>query len=55
MKKTKHRRCWFCGNRIQGKGVMVEIKGHDVDAHRNCARESAKQEARENNAFGLEE
>lgn len=42
-KKTKHKRCWFCGLRLRGgKGVSVDIEGTNVDAHKSCAEDGRK-------------
>lgn len=54
-KRTKHKCCWFCGNRLRGgHGVKVDMNGHTVDAHKSCKEASERQDALDNAPFGME-
>ena len=54
-KKTKHKRCFLCGNRLNGgKGVLRFINGVELEVHRMCADRNDAEIAREDNAFGME-
>ena len=55
MKKTKHKRCFLCGLRLNGgKGVMRTINGVEHEIHRACADRNDAEIDRDNNAFGME-
>ena len=55
MKKTKHKRCFVCGSRLNGgKGVLRFINGLEHEIHRMCADRHDAEITREDTAFGME-
>ncbi len=55
MNKTKAKRCWLCGKKLQGgHGVRRLVDGHERDLHKTCSESEKNESSKSDNAFGME-